>query len=149
MSKRGRPFEPGNQIGRGRPRGSRNKRTLIGKELLEEHGDALVRKTLVLALQGDTVLLRALLPYILSRPKDLPVATGPLPMTTVDDLAKTFETVMDSIATGHLPLDQGQGIIHLLEVRRHLIQTEEFDARIKKLEQSLLNHATPSEAGSE
>ena len=59
------------------------------------------------------------------------------------------ETVVNGSATGQVPLDQGQGIINLVEARRRLIQTEEFDARIKKLEQLLLNHSAPSEAGSE
>ena len=77
------------------------------------------------------------------------MATGPLRMTTIEDLDKTFETVVNGIATGQVPLDQGQGIINLVEARRRLIQTEEFDVRIKKLEQLFLNHSTPSEAGSE
>ena len=43
--KRGRPFEPGNHFGRGRPKGSRNKRSLVANELLIEHGEAIVRKS--------------------------------------------------------------------------------------------------------
>jgi hypothetical protein len=53
MEKRGRPFEVGNKLGRGRPRGSRNKRTLAVQELLNGHTEGLVRKALVMALQGD------------------------------------------------------------------------------------------------
>lgn len=70
--KRSRPFEPGNHFGRGRPKGSRNKRSLLAKQLLDEHGEAIVRKALVIALQGDPAMWRTLLSFILARPKDLP-----------------------------------------------------------------------------
>jgi hypothetical protein len=31
----GRPFQPGNRFGRGRPKGSRNKKTLLSHEILD------------------------------------------------------------------------------------------------------------------
>src|SRR5215831_10610324 len=36
---RGRPFAPGNTMGRGRPKGSLNKTTLLVKEILGEHAE--------------------------------------------------------------------------------------------------------------
>jgi hypothetical protein len=143
MSTRGRPFEPGNKLGRGRPHGSKNKRTLIGNELLEKHGEALVRKGIVLALKGDVSLLRALLPYVLTRPKDRPAATGPLPLATIQDLANTLDSIAKRVAEGDLPLDQTRDIINIIEERRRLIHTEELEARVAKLEQALSSNADP------
>ena len=37
MAQRGRPFQPGNKFGRGRPRGSRNKKTILIEEFLAEN----------------------------------------------------------------------------------------------------------------
>jgi hypothetical protein len=76
--KRGRPFEPGNQFGRGRPLGGRNKKTLAVQQLLEEHSGSVLRKALVMALEGDSPMLQTLLSYILARPKDSPLKTGKL-----------------------------------------------------------------------
>ena len=59
--KRGRPFEPGNKFGRGRPRGSRNKKAIELQQLLDEYLPALMRKAIAMALQGDVSLLRMLL----------------------------------------------------------------------------------------
>ena len=145
MSKRGRPFEPGNKIGRGRPKGSRNQRTLIGKELLEEHGEAIVRKAMALALKGDVPMLRALLPYVLGKAKDLTVVTGPLQAGTLEDLAKAYDTLIGDVASGHLQVDQAQGIVNILEARRHMIETEELAARVKKVEQLVLPDSTQSD----
>lgn len=145
MAKRGRPFEPGNKMGRGRPKGSRNRRTLLGKDLLEEHGPAIIRKMILLGLKGDTATLRALLPYILTRSTSPPALTGDLRMTTTEDLAKTIDTVLDSIASGQLSVDHARVIIALVEARRKVIQTEEFEARLKALEQSPGDQPSTSE----
>ena len=45
---RGRPFKKGNKHGRGRPKGSRNKKSDPGKELLKEYEPHLTRKLIAL-----------------------------------------------------------------------------------------------------
>ena len=82
MVKRGRPFEPGNQYGCGRPRGSRNKRGLQAQQLLESHAESVVRRALVEAMKGDASLLRTLLSHILPRRRDAPVKTDAGPGVT-------------------------------------------------------------------
>lgn len=72
MAKRGRPFQPGNNFGRGRPRGSRNKKNLA-QQLLEEHSVPVLRKALADAYKGDPAMLRMIVSCILRPPKDVPV----------------------------------------------------------------------------
>jgi hypothetical protein len=60
MAKRGRPFEAGNKFGRGRPLGSRNKKTRLIEELLDENSESLLHKALDLAQQGNVPVLRLL-----------------------------------------------------------------------------------------
>jgi len=85
---RGRPFEAGNKFGRGRPRGSRNKTTVLAQELLESHAEPVVRKALMMAIQGDTAAMKLcmdrILPYsnpagrsIARRPRNSPNWTAP------------------------------------------------------------------------
>ena len=62
---RGRPFQPGNNWGRGRPKGSRNRKTLLAEELLDSHAEAVVSQALALAEKGDAPVLRILLAHIL------------------------------------------------------------------------------------
>ena len=61
MATRGRPFQEGNKLGRGRPLGSRNKKTLLIEELLCENSESLLQKALDLAQQGNVPMLRLLL----------------------------------------------------------------------------------------
>ena len=146
MSK-GRPFEPGNKMGCGRPPGSRNRRSLLGQQILEENGDAIVRKAMLSALKGDSALLRAFLPYVLQRPKELPIETGPMRMTTLEELATTFDTILDKIAKGELTLEQSRRIISLLEARCRLIDIEELDARLKRVEEQFPDNDARNDGG--
>jgi len=45
-------------MGRGRPQGSRNKKSIAVDRLLAEHSDSIVRKCMVMALQGDPTGMR-------------------------------------------------------------------------------------------
>ena len=134
---RGRPFEPGNKTGRGRPKGSRNKQTSLARQLLDQHSEAIMGKALTLALQGDTALLRMLLSLTLPRPKDPPGKIGPLPMGTAEELSQTFDAVLKKVSSGQITPSQSKEIIELIEIRRRLIETHELANRVSALEQSL------------
>ena len=146
--KRGRPFEPGNKFGRGRPRGSRNKKTLILQELLEEHAPALMRKSLVMALQGDVPLLRLFLDRKLLRPSDSPVKIGRLPMGTIEEVLQAHETVLNKLASGQVTPVQALQINSLLETRRELIETQDLARRVRALEQTAESGTGPVIIGS-
>ena len=51
---RGRPFPPGNRFGRGRPKGSRNKRSAQAQEILDQYSESLIKKCIAQGLAGDT-----------------------------------------------------------------------------------------------
>lgn len=131
----GLPFQPGNRFGRGRPRGSRNKRTMLAQELLDSHAEAVMRQALVLALKGDPQFIRILLGHILPRRKDLPLETGPLPMGSAAELSQSWEKLMKKLTSGQISLSDASGIADLLDRRRHVIETEDHEKRIRVLEQ--------------
>jgi len=130
---RGKPFQPGNKYGRGRPPGSRNKRSLA-QELLNEYEEPVIRKTLSLALQGNEEMLAALLPYVVPRRRDSPVKTGPLRTGNIEELTKTLEAIFKKVASGQLTLNEAREIASLLESRRRIMDTQELDLRLRTLE---------------
>jgi hypothetical protein len=138
MMKNGRPFEPGNQFGRGRPRGSRNKRSLVAQQLLDSHADPVMRKALVQAMKGDSRLLRMLLGYILGPQRDAPLKTGPLPVHTAVELAQTSESVFQRLASGKLTVPEARELSALIESRRKVIETRDLEERIRVLEKSVV-----------
>jgi len=135
MKKRGRPFEPGNKYGRGRPRGSRNKKSLRAQALLDSQAGSLISKAMKMALQGDGPMLRTLHGYVLSRHRDQPLHMGPLPMGTTEQLSQTSDAILKGVAAGKVSSQQARDLFNLIETRRRLIETVELEARLQTVEQ--------------
>jgi hypothetical protein len=129
MAQRGRPFQPGNKFGRGRPPGSRNKKTVLVDELLAENSQPLLRKALKLAQQGNVPMLRLLLDRALPRPKDAPVTIGPLPMDTPEELLEAQTKVMQHLLLGKLTPNQAERIFSLMGNYRRLLKSEVLERR--------------------
>ena len=145
MAKRGRPFQPGNKIGRGRPPGSRNKKTVLIEELLAEKSPSLLSKALKLAQQGNVPMLRLFLDRILPRPKDEPIEIGQLPMGTPEELIKSQANVMQELASGTISLNQAEQLFSMMENCRRLLEAHNLEQRVRAMEQ-LLGRQEPDKA---
>jgi hypothetical protein len=110
MERRGRPFEPGNKLGRGRPRGSRNKTIVLAQEMLQSRAPEIVNKCLELALQGDAVALRLCLERVAPVRSKRPVNLGALPMGTVAELSQASDLVLRKVISGELTIVEARGI---------------------------------------
>ena len=134
--KRGRPFKKGNKFGRGRPRGSRNQKTLAAGEFLTEHGPALLAKARDAALKGDSALLRMFLQYLLPAPQPEPVKTAPLRMESAAQLLATYQRLSKDVASGKITPAQFKQMCDALETGRAILETNNLSARLEALEQT-------------
>ena len=133
MPGRGKPFEPGNKLGRGRPRGRRNKTTLA-QQLLDSHAESLVRKCLVSALQGDSKAMQLCMDRVIPARRELPVKIGKLSLGTAAELSQASELVTQKVAAGQVTPSQGHAIAELIERRRKVLETEDLERRLQALE---------------
>jgi hypothetical protein len=131
---KGRPFQPGNKFGRGRPRGSRNQASLAAQALMDSHSEPLIRKCLVMALQGDAAAMRLCMERVLSPRREQPVRMKTPRIKTAAELSQALEEVLKSVACGRLTPGEAQVIASILESRRQVIATEEFEQRLRLLE---------------
>ena len=138
MAKRGRPFEAGNKFGLGRPPGSRNQKTVLIEEFLDENCESLLHKALNLAQEGNIPMLRLLLDRVLPRAKDAAVSIELLPLRTPEELLQAQEGVMQELALGQLTPNQAEQIFSLIEARRRLLETHELEQRLHALEKRML-----------
>jgi hypothetical protein len=136
MAARGKPFEPGNKFGRGRPRGSRNKTTVMAQELLDSNAESVVRKCLVMALQGNLKAMQLCMDRVLPARRDLPVKVGPLPMGSAAEISDASEKILEKVVAGRLSPSEGQGVFTLIEGRRKTLETENLAQRVKALEEA-------------
>jgi hypothetical protein len=131
---RGRPFAPGNKLGRGRPRGSRNKTTLALQEMLGQHGEALMKKCVVMAMQGDRAAMRVCMERLLPPRKQSPVQFRLPPIRTAAELAKAQARMLEALSRGQLTPAEAETINNLVESRRRVLETEELERRLQALE---------------
>jgi|HubBroStandDraft_4_1064222.scaffolds.fasta_scaffold531199_2 hypothetical protein len=132
---RGKPFEPGNTLGKGRRRGSRNKRTKL-VELMEDNGESMIKQCKVLAYKGDPTALRLCMERLLP-PCRTPHNRFHLPpVKTVRDLQKALSAVLKQVAAGRMSAQEGESISRTLESQRRTIESVDFEKRLRALEQA-------------
>jgi hypothetical protein len=132
---RGQPFTPGNKMGKGRPAGSPNRTTLF-RETLEKGGLAIIRVVTRQALKSDPTAMRLCMERL------LPVAKAPNncfqlpPVDTAAELKAAISAVAKAVAEGLLSAQEGEAVARIVESQRRVLETEEFDARLRVLEKA-------------
>jgi hypothetical protein len=135
----GRPFQPG-QSGnpKGKPKGCRAKATMAVLELLDGEAEALTRKAVEKALEGDTTALRLCLERLAPPRKDSPIALAGLPkIEGTSDLPKATSTILEAVARGDITPSEGQALAGLVEGHRKALETAELEARVAALESNI------------
>ncbi len=132
---RGRPFQKGRSGNpKGRPKGSRNKTTLMAEALINGQAESLVKKVVQLALEGDLTCLRICLERLVPMKKDAPFEIDLPDISTVANLPKLFTVLTAKLREGITPseartvMDLAQGVLKVLEVA-------ELEQRISALEE--------------
>ena len=133
MSKaNGRPFQKGNKMGRGRPKGSRNKPTWQAS--MEEFAPSLIRKCIALALQGNSWAMRLCIERILPVRQDTPVHLN-LPATgSARDVDKASNKLVRDVTRGRVTPGEGGKVMNILEARSRLIEKVQLESRLEALE---------------
>jgi len=134
-TKQGGQFKPG-QSGNpsGRPHGSRNKATLALEAILDGEGEAITRKVIEKALEGDTTALRLCLERIYPPRKSRPITLELPKIESADDVAKAQGTVIGAMAIGDITPEEATVVAGVLEAKRRSIETCELETRMAALE---------------
>jgi hypothetical protein len=131
---RGRPFQPGNKYGRGRPRGSGNKAARVCQDTLDGYAEPLMKKCLALAFQGNPTAMRLCIERLTPARRQRMLQFKMPTVKTIADVAAASESVVNGVARGRLTPAEGQAFSAMLEGRRRVIETEEMDLRLRALE---------------
>ena len=131
---RGRPFSGGNQFGCGRPKGSKNRQRIWMQELLDGHGEALMKKCMLDALHGDTASMRLCMERLLAPRRDGNVQVALPRIKTLADVDLASERVLRAIQSGSITPAEGETMTKVIENRRRVIETVDLETRVEKLE---------------
>lgn len=132
---RGRPFQRG-QSGNpaGRPRGSRNSATLAVEALLDGEAEAITRRVIVAALAGDMAAIRLVMDRVAPPRKSRPIQIDLPDVADARGVALAQAAVVSAVAVGEIAPDEAVALSGLLEARRKALETEELEARVRRLE---------------
>ena len=127
-------FKPG---AGGRTRGSRNKTSLAVEALLDGQAEALTRKAIDLALEGDMAALRLCVERIAPVRKDAPVSFDLPTIKTAQEASQAASAVLRAVSNGELTPVEGASVMALVESYRRVLETTEIEARITALEEAV------------
>lgn len=124
-------FAPGNP---GRPKGTRHKATLAAEAILDGEADALTRKAVELAMEGDTTALRLCLDRIAPPRKDAPIRFDLPAIDRATDATEAMSALLASVAAGDVTPAEAAGVAGLIETWRKTKETSDLENRIAALE---------------
>ena len=118
----------------GRPKGALNKATLATQALLDGEAEALTRKVVELAKDGNPVALRLCLERLLPPRKDRPINFTLPKIEGAEDLPKALGAILEAVAEGEITPGEGQTLTAMLDAYRKGLETTDLEARITTLE---------------
>jgi hypothetical protein len=139
--KRGRPFEPGNKFGRGRPKGSRNKVTAEALALLHQFKEPLIRKCMAKAMEGDVRALALCIERILPPLREPTVRLRMPKLENLKDTKVASQLIVKNLAKGNLTPNEAETIQGVIADIRDDMAAGELEARLVRLEKQALELA--------
>jgi len=128
--KRGQSGNP-----RGRPKGSRNRITLVALAAMEEGAEAIARRMVELAKDGDISAARLVLERLVPPARERPVSMAMPDTSTAEGISAAQQTILQAAASGELLPGEAATLAGIVETRRKALETEELERRVAALEE--------------
>jgi len=129
---RGRPFAKGNP---GRPPGTKHKATIAAQALLDGEAQALTRKAVELALEGNMAALRLCLERICPPRKERPLAVELPTVRDASELPQLTFALLEAVGKGELEPGQAAALASLVANHGKALELAELERRIRALEE--------------
>jgi Family of unknown function (DUF5681) len=118
----------------GRPRGARNRTTILMQNLLAGRAEAIGQKLVELAENGDIAAIRICMDRLAPARRDEPVEVELPPIEMPADSVAAAETIVAGVAAGALTASEAADLAKVVDVYVRAVETKGFDQRLTKLE---------------
>lgn len=122
---------------RGRPKGSRNKATLLAIAAMEGELSDVVRVVIDAAKGGDMGAARLVVDKLIPATRELPLSIKLPAISAVEDCATAQAMVLAAVATGDLLPSEGEALAGLIEQQRRSLETSDLAQRLAAIEEQL------------
>lgn len=129
-------FQPG-QSGNpaGRPKGARSKAMQALDAILDGEAEAITRKVIELALDGDTQAIRMCMDRLAPPRKERPITFALPPIKTAADLSLATDAVLQAVADGEITPGEVADLSNLVATHIQAIQATDMNERLLRIEQ--------------
>jgi hypothetical protein len=103
--------------------------------LLAGEAEAIVKKAVALAKNGDVSMIRALLGYILPPKPDRHLKLTLPPIETAADALMVSRAIVEGVASGELSPEEGASMSKTLETHIKLFEVVDLEQRLEVIEQ--------------
>ena len=136
LQRRGRPFRRGASGNpSGRPKGVRNRATVLAAGLIEGQGEALAQKAVDLALGGDPIALRICIERLVPKVHDRPLQFKLPKLRVPADAVAAVSAIAAGVASGELSGTEAGVLVGLVGCFRETLAVVDQEARLTALEQ--------------
>jgi hypothetical protein len=127
-----KPGQSGNPAGK--PKGARNKITRAIEVLLDGEGEALTRKAIELAKEGDIAALRLCIDRLVPPRRDRPVSFDLPNIDSARDAASAVSAMIRAVSVGDLTPVEASDVARLLDAYVKAFEAAELAERVERLE---------------
>ena len=129
-------FQPGKSGNpAGRPPGARNQATMAALTLLEGESEALTRKAVELALDGNIQALQLCLSRIMAPMKERPISVTLLPVETAEDAPQFMAALLEAVASGEIKPADAATMISMVEAHGEALKEAKTAANLRQAEE--------------
>ena len=121
---------------KGRPMGVRNKATEAAELVLDGEAEALTRKAVERALEGEASALRLCLERIIPPRRERPVKLAVPSVRGAADLAGTMAAITTAATEGTIAPGQAAELARVVEIFVRAVETSDFERRLRELEEA-------------
>ena len=120
----------------GRPKGARNRATQAVEALLDGEAEALTRKVIEMALNGDGPAMRLCLDRLCPPRKDKTITFTLPEIETAADLTKATKALLQGVADGEITPSEAAELSKLVDAHTKAIEAVDLATRLSALEQA-------------
>ena len=121
----------------GRPRGARNKRTLMAESMLNVEAAAIMRELIAAAKERDPMALRLCIERICPRVRERPVAIELPEMTSGAVAVAAMAAIAQAVGDGDLGATEAADLAKLVASFAQTLGTAQLEQRLVQVEQML------------
>jgi hypothetical protein len=119
---------------RGRPKGCRNRKTLLAELLLESEAEALTRKAVELALAGSESALRLCLDRLIAPRREPRTPFALPPIDGPGDIVRALAAIAAAVADGTLSPGEALALSQTVDTFLRALDARDVERRLQRLE---------------